>query len=242
MNFVDMNSSVKEIAKMIDHAILHPAHTDAELLSECKVASEYQAASVCVKPYVVALAHETLADSGVLTCSVIGFPAGNSSIQVKAFETETAIKEGATEIDMVINIGKALGGDWAYVEEEIKTLTDLCHTHNAIVKVIFETDYITNEKDKIRLCEICSEVKADYVKTSTGFGYVKQQDGSMMYQGATLSDIMLMRAHSAPAVKVKASGGIKTLDDLLAMKEAGADRIGASATRSILEEAKIRFS
>ncbi len=177
----------------------------------------------------------------MLTGCVIGFPAGNSAISVKVFETETACKDGAVEIDMVINIGKALQGDWDYITEEIKAVTDACHKHNSIVKVIFETDFLTKEDDKIKLCEICTRVGADYVKTSSGFGFVKQADGSFNYTGATLEDIRLMRKHSGPKVKVKCAGGVRTLDDLIKMKEAGATRSGATATIQMLEEAKQRF-
>jgi len=236
-----MNHSVYELAKMIDHSILHPTLTDDDLRKECEVAKKYDVASVCVKPYAVKQAVALLDGTDVLTGCVIGFPAGNSAISVKVFEAETACKEGAVEIDMVINIGKALQGDWDYITQEIKAVTDVCHKHNAIVKVIFETDFITKEDDKIKLCEICTEVGADYVKTSSGFGFVKQTDGSYNYTGATLEDIRLMRKHSGPNVKVKCAGGVRTLDDLIKMKEAGATRSGATATIQMLEDAKKRF-
>lgn len=236
-----MNQKVYELAKMIDHSILHPTLTDEDLIRECEVAKKYDVASVCVKPYAVKQAVKLLEGTDVLTGCVIGFPAGNSAISVKVFETETACKDGAVEIDMVINIGKALQGDWDYITEEIKAVTDACHKHNAIVKVIFETDFITKEADKIILCEICTQVGADYVKTSSGFGFVKQADGSYNYTGATLEDIRLMRQHSGPKVKVKCAGGVRTLDDLIKMKEAGATRSGATATIQMLEEAKQRF-
>ncbi|MDG5767113.1 deoxyribose-phosphate aldolase [Balneolales bacterium ANBcel1] len=236
-----MKKEVADIAKLIDHSILHPTHTDEDLIRECENAKTYQAASVCVKPYGVKIAAEILEGSGIPVGCVIGFPAGNSAIEVKVFETEQAIRDGAIEIDMVINIGKALAGDWTYIEEEIGSVTDACHRNGAIVKVIFETDYVTGEQDKIKLCEICSKVGADYVKTSTGFGFVKQADGSMKAQGATIENLKLMREHSAPGVKVKASGGIRSLDEVLALRDAGADRIGASGTGAILEEAAQRF-
>ncbi|MGQ9621693.1 MAG: deoxyribose-phosphate aldolase [Bacteroidales bacterium] len=234
-------TKVDELAKMIDHSILHPAMTDEDLLRECKTAMKYNVASVCVKPYAVKQAVEILKGSDVLVGCVIGFPHGNSSTEVKVFEAKQACKNGAVEIDMVINIGKALGGDWDYVEEEIKAVTDICHRHNAIVKVIFETDFISRNEDKIRLCEICTGAGADFVKTSTGYGFVKQADGSYNYTGATVEDVRLMRKHSGPAVKVKCAGGVRTLDDLLRMKAAGASRSGATATASILEEAMRRF-
>ncbi len=233
-----MNKKVDEIAKMIDHSILHPTLTDNDLRRECEVALKYNVASVCVKPYAVKQAVEALRGSDVLVGCVIGFPAGNSSIKVKAFETEVACKDGAVEIDMVINIGKALQEDWAYIEEEIKAVVDTAHSNGAITKVIFETDFVTRDEHKIRLCEICSKAGADYVKTSTGFGFVKGADGRYSYTGATAHDLTLMRKHSAPEVKIKAAGGVRTLTDLLRFKEIGISRCGATATAAMLEEAR----
>ena len=234
-------SKVREIAKMIDHSILHPTMTDADLKRECEVAKKWDVASVCVKPYAVSMAGEILKGSDVRVGCVIGFPHGNSSSAVKVFEAEQACNDGASEIDMVINIGKALGGDWEYVEKEIRVITDTCHRNGAIVKVIFETDYVTKEEDKIRLCEICTRAGADFVKTSTGYGYVKQASGDFNYKGATIADIELMRKHSGPKVKVKCAGGVRTLTDLLKMREAGATRSGATATEVMLKEAIQKF-
>jgi deoxyribose-phosphate aldolase len=233
---------VKELAKMIDHSILNPTMTDADLIRECEVAKKYDVATVCVKPYAVKLAVRQLTGTKIEVGCVIGFPHGNSSTEVKVFEAEQACNDGATEIDMVINIGKALGGDWDYVEKEIKAVTNVCHQNKAIVKVIFETDYVTRTEDKIKLCEICTRVGADFVKTSTGYGYVKQPNGDYNYKGATIADIELMRKHSGPKVRVKCAGGVRTLDDLLRMKKAGATRSGATATVAMLEEAKKRFA
>jgi len=226
---------------MIDHSILHPTMTDEILKKECEVAKKYDVASVCVKPYMVSTAVEYLKDTDVLVGCVIGFPAGNSKVEVKVFETIEACKDGAVEIDMVINIGKALQGDWEYVENEIRAVTDACHANGAIVKVIFETDYISEEKDIIRLCEICTKVKTDYVKTSTGFGFVKQENGDYNYTGATIRNLELMKKSIGPGVKVKAAGGVRTLDQVLAVKEAGCTRTGATATGAIMEEAMKRF-
>lgn len=226
---------------MIDHSILHPTMTDQDLIDGCKLAREYNVASVCVKPYGVKKAAELLSGSDVLVGCVIGFPHGNSSTEVKVYETEAAIRDGAVEIDMVINIGKALGGDWDYVEEELKTLAAVTKKHNAILKVIFENDYMPDDDHKIRLCEICSRVKVDYVKTSSGYGFVKGADGKYSYDGATAHDIALMRKHSGPEVKVKAAGGIRTLDDMIKLADLGATRVGATATAQILGEAKERF-
>jgi deoxyribose-phosphate aldolase len=232
---------VKDLAKMIDHSILQPTHTDKDLLKQCEVARKFDVASVCVKPYAVKAAVEHLKRSLVKVGCVIGFPHGNSSTEVKVFEAQQACQDGATEIDMVINIGKTLGGDWDYVEDEIKAVTDICHRNNAIVKVIFETDFVTKTADKIHLCEICTRVGADFVKTSTGYGFIKQPNGDFNYTGATLADVELMRKYSGPGVQVKCAGGVRTLDDLLKMKTAGASRSGATATEAILTEAMSRF-
>jgi deoxyribose-phosphate aldolase len=232
---------LNELAKMIDHSILQPTHTDDDLLRQCEVARKHNVASVCVKPYAVKAAVEMLKGSSVKVGCVIGFPHGNSTTEVKIFEAEQACRNGAVEIDMVINIGKTLSGDWTYAEDEIKAVTDICHKNSAIVKVIFETDFVTKTKDKIRLCEICTRVGADFVKTSTGYGFVKQPNGDYNYKGATLADVELMRKYSGPSVQVKCAGGVRTLDDLLKMKEAGVTRSGATATEAILTEAAKRF-
>lgn len=236
-----MNEIVYKLAKMIDHSILHPTMTDEDLRRECEVARKYDVASVCVKPYAVKQTVEFLKGSNVLVGCVIGFPAGNSAIAVKVFEAETACNDGAVEIDMVINIGKALQGDWDYITEEIKAVTDICHQHGAIVKVIFETDYVTKEADIVKLCQICTEVGADYVKTSSGFGFVKQANGDYNYVGATVPILELMKKSVGPKVKVKAAGGVRTLDQLLAVQAAGCSRCGATATISIIEDALKRF-
>jgi deoxyribose-phosphate aldolase len=234
-------NKIKELAKMIDHSILHPTLTDEDLRRECEVAKKYDVASVCVKPYAVKQAAELLKGSDVPVGCVIGFPAGNSAIEVKVFEAEVACNDGAVEIDMVINIGKALQGDWDYIEKEIGAVTQKCHENGAIVKVIFETDYVTKKEDIVKLCEICTKVDADYVKTSTGFGFVKNDDGKYSYTGATIPNLELMKKSVGPGVKVKAAGGVRTLDGLLAVQKAGCSRCGATATIAILEEAKKRF-
>lgn len=236
-----MNETVYKLAKMIDHSILHPTFTDEDLRRECEVAKKYDVASVCVKPYAVKQAVESLKGSDVLVGCVIGFPAGNSAIAVKVFEAETACKDGAVEIDMVINIGKALQGDWDYISDEIKSVTNACHAHSAIVKVIFETDYVAQEADIVKLCRICTEVGADYVKTSSGFGFVKQANGDYNYVGATIQVLELMKKSVGPNVRVKAAGGVRTLDQLIAVQAAGCARSGATATAVMLEEAIKRF-
>ena len=232
-------TSLHELAKMIDHSLLHPTLTDAEILKGCEIARRCGTATVCVKPYAVGMCKQALADSGVGICSVIGFPHGNSTTGIKVAETEQALHDGASEIDMVINIGKALGGDWEYVRAEIDAVNRACLRGGAILKVIFETDYL-EDKHILALCRICSEVKTAFVKTSSGYGFVKQPGGGYNYKGATEHALTLMRKYSAPEVQVKAAGGIRTLDQLLKARELGATRCGATATVAILEEAKKR--
>lgn len=232
---------VQELAKMIDHSLLHPTMTDQDLKDGCELARQYDVASVCIKPYAVKQAVEWLADSGVMVGTVIGFPQGNSAINVKVAETEQACKDGAVEIDMVVNIGRVLGEDWDYIKEEIAAVLAVCNEHKAILKVIFENDFLPEDKYKIRLCEICSELKVGFVKTSTGYGMVKGPDGKYGYKGATEHDLTLMRKHSHPDVQVKAAGGVRTLDDMLKVRELGVTRIGASATASIMSAAIERF-
>jgi len=232
-----------ELAKMIDHSLLHPTMTDRELEDGCKLAAKYGVASVCIKPYAVRRAVELLKGSGVLVGCVIGFPHGNSATESKRYETELACKDGATEIDMVINIGKALEGDWDYVEREIRAICDEAHKHGAKVKVIFENDYLGNggaglngDDFKRKLCAISERAGADWVKTSTGYGFVKGADGKYSYQGATEHDLKLMRESCSPKVQVKAAGGVRDLAGLIRVRELGASRCGASATAAILDE------
>ena len=234
-----MLPTLKELAKMIDHSLLHPTMTDAEIRAGCELAGTYDVATACVKPYAIPLAKEVLSGSDVGVCAVIGFPHGNSTAVVKVVEAEAAALAGASEIDMVINIGKALGGDWDYVTREVRLINEVVTAQGALLKVIFENGYLRDEQI-IRLCEICSEAGAAFVKTSTGYGFVKQPDGSYNYQGALDRHLQLMRAHSAPNVRIKAAGGVRTLDDLLRVRSLGVTRIGATATKAILEEAKSR--
>jgi deoxyribose-phosphate aldolase len=232
---------VSELAKMIDHSLLHPTMTDTELRRECEVAKKYDVASVCIKPYAVKSAVEYLKGSNVLVGTVIGFPHGSSSIDVKVYETERACEDGATEIDMVVNIGKVLSEDWGYVKKEVAAVVSVCHKANSILKVIFENDFLPEDRYKIKLCEICSAVGVDFVKTSSGYGFVKGGDGKYSYKGATDADLVLMRTHTDPTVEIKAAGGVRTLDDLLRVRKLGVTRVGATATAEILEEAKKRF-
>ena len=200
---------------MIDHSLLHPTMTDEQLIEECKVAVKYDVASVCIKPYAATLARDLLEGSDVEVGTVIGFPHGNSRVDVKIRETELALVDGATEIDMVVNIGKVLSRDWDYVMTEIRAINEVVINGGVILKVIFENDFLPDDSYKISLCEICSEVGVAFVKTSSGYGFVKQSNGMYAYLGATDHDLKLMRQHSAPEIQVKAAGGVRNLDDLL---------------------------
>lgn len=232
---------IREIAKLIDHALLHPTLTDSELRAGCELALAYDVASVCIKPYAVSMASERLAESDVLVGTVIGFPHGSISISLKVEETIQACRDGAVEIDMVVNIGKVLSEDWSYVKAEIQAVHETCRAYKAILKVIFENDFLPTDTFKIRLCEICTDVGVEFVKTSTGFGFVKGSDGKYDYAGATEHDLQLMRKHIGTNVRLKASGGIRTLTELLRVKDLGVTRVGTSSTASIITEAYQRF-
>jgi deoxyribose-phosphate aldolase len=234
--------TIYDIARMIDHSILHPTFTDDDLKRNCEIAARYHTATVCVKPYHTKMEVETLKGSDVAVCAVIGFPHGNNIIDIKAAEALRIIQDGAAEVDMVVNIGKVLQGDWRYIDNEIKTIQDACLKNNALLKVIFETDYITRDADKIKLCELCSKHKVAFVKTSTGYGFVKGGDGKYSYEGATEYNIKLMRKYCAPEIQIKAAGGIRNLEQVLKMRELGVTRIGATATADIIEEAKNKFT
>ena len=235
-----MKYTYAELAGMIDHSLLHPTLTDTELEAGCRLAARYQVASVCVKPCGVRRAVELLDGTGVAVGTVVGFPQGGSTTEVKVFETETACRDGAREIDMVINLGKALGGDWDYVATEIQAVCETAHRQQALVKVIFENDLLPDDAVKVKLCELCAQAGADFVKTSTGYGFVRQPDGSYRYRGATEADLRLMRAHCPPEVQVKAAGGVRDLDGLIRVRDLGATRCGATATAAMLDEYRRR--
>lgn len=234
---------------MIDHSLLHPTLTDAELKAGCELAARHGVASVCIKPYAVPQAVEWLAGSGVAVGTVVGFPHGSATPESKWRETELACSHGATEIDMVINVGKALSGDWEYVESEIRGVCEIAHRHGALVKVILENDFLGGggaglDADALKrtLCQLCERAGADWVKTSTGFGFVKRPGGGYDYQGATEHDLALMRAAVSERVQVKAAGGVRDLDGLLRVRALGASRCGATATAAMLEEFRRRES
>ena len=225
-----MDYSYDDIANMIDHSLLQPAATDEELEHGCQVALDYNVASICIKPYYLARCSEILAGSTVKASTVIGFPHGGQVTSIKVAEADQALNDGGQELDMVVNIGKVLTGDWDFVRNDIKVINDLAHDRHQCVKVIFENCYLEDEQ-KLRLCEICGDLRVDFVKTSTGYGD----------SGSTNQDLRLMRRHSPEHVRVKAAGGIRTLDQLLEARTAGANRIGASRTAEILEDLKHRM-
>ena len=230
-----------DIAKMIDHSILHPTFTDKDLIDNCEIAAKYEVATVCVKPYHVKLAAASLTGTHVAVCAVIGFPHGNSTIGIKNAETLQVILDGASEVDMVLNIGKVLQNDWDYLDQELHTIQETCRQHGVLLKVIFETDFVTKDEDKIRLCELCNKHRIAFVKTSTGYGFVKGKDGTYNYNGATDHDLKLMRKYCLPEIQIKAAGGILTLYQIMKVRELGVTRVGATATATIMEEALKRF-
>lgn len=231
--------SLASIAKSIDHSLLHPSMTDDKIEEGVRLCRDAKTATACVKPYSITRAKEILGDSGVLICPVIGFPHGNSTTKSKVAEAKEAAELGGHEIDMVINVGKAVSGEWQYVSDEIKAINDAVTSQGAILKVIFETDFLQDEHI-IKLCQICSEIGVAFVKTSTGFGFVQGSDGKYSYTGATPRLIALMRKHCSPSVRIKASGGVRTLDAWLKVVASGAIRVGTSSTTSILDEARKR--
>ena len=220
-----------EIAKMIDHSLLQPTLTDQELEAGCLLAREYDVASVCIKPYAVAQATKWFRESTVAVGTTIGFPHGAHVTKIKVAEAEQALADGARELDMVVNIGKVLTKDWRYVSEDIKAVVNVAHRGQALVKVIFENCFLKDEH-KEELCRICADVSADFVKTSTGYG-----DG-----GALDEDLRLMRRCSPAHMQIKAASGIRTFDRLLAVRALGVTRVGATATKPILDECRKRLT
>ncbi len=221
------------IVSMIDHAVLLPTQTDADLRAACEMCVELEVASVCVKPSMVLLASELLAGSGVAPSTVIGFPHGGTTTESKVRETEVACQQGAREVDMVVNLGRVLAEDWQYVGEDIRQVVEAARLAGAITKVIFETGLLPDDTLKIRLCELSEAAGAAFVKTSTGFGYLKAADGSLYATGATEHDICLMCEHTSDRVQVKASGGIRTYADAQRFVALGATRLGTSGTQTI---------
>ena len=218
--------SASDIAKMIDHSLLKPQLTGQDIVKGCEIAAKYNTISVCVRPCDIELACELLKGTDVKVTTVIGFPHGANETDVKVFEAKRAIHMGAVELDMVLNIGKLLSGDYEYVLNEIKEVVDVAHKENVIVKVILENCYLNPELIE-KASIIVEKAGADFVKTSTGFGT----------SGANLEDLTIMRRSVSPRMEVKAAGGVRTLDAALEVRKVGATRFGATATVVIMEEA-----
>jgi len=225
-----MDYTYEDIAKMIDHSLLRPTLTADELDAGCELALAYDVASVCILPYRLKRCAEILAGSTVRASTTIGFPHGGHTTAVKLAEARRALDDGGQELDMVCNLSAVLGGEWDYVRGDVEAVVAAAHDRGQKVKVIFENCYLADEH-KVRLCEICGEIGADWVKTSTGYG-----EG-----GATVEDIKLMRAHAPAPVQVKAAGGVRTLDALLEMRALGCTRVGASRTKDMLDECRRRL-
>ena len=219
-----------DVATMIDHSLLNPTLTSADLEAGCRLARAYDVASVCIMPFALKRCAELLAGSTVKASTTIGFPHGGHTTATKLAETLQALEDGGQELDMVVNISQALSGHWDYVQSDIRAVTEATHAAGQKVKVIFENCYL-NDEQKICLCEICGDLGVDWVKTSTGYGT----------SGATMEDLALMRKHSPANVQVKAAGGIRDLDTVLAIRELGVTRCGASRTQEILDEANRRL-
>ncbi len=213
------------MAKTIDHSILKPDFTYADVAAGAELALKFNTASYCIRPMDVAAAAKKLAGSTVNVCTVIGFPHGSTTTATKVFETKDAISNGATEIDMVINLSALLSGDFEYVEKDIRAVTEAAHAHGASVKVIFETAFL-NDEQIVKACELTEKAGADYVKTSTGFAS----------EGATTHNVALMKRTVGDRLKVKSSGGVRTLDQLIDYMDLGVTRSGCSATAQVLEE------
>lgn len=217
--------TLEQVAKTIDHSILKPDFTYSDVVAGAELALKYNTASYCIRPMDVAVAAKILAGSTVAVCTVIGFPHGSSTTATKAFETADAIANGATEIDMVLNVSALLSGDFDTVEKDIRAVVEVAHAKGASVKVIFETAFL-NDELIVKACELTERAGADYVKTSTGFAS----------EGATTHNVALMKQTVGERLKVKSSGGVRTLDQLLDYMDLGVTRSGCSATQTVLEE------
>ena len=225
-----VNFKYEDVAKMIDHSLLNPTLDTVQLVEGIRLAIAYDVASVCIMPYHLQKCAEMLAGSTVKASTTVGFPHGGHTTAVKQAEAERALADGCQELDMVVNISKVLSGDWKYVHQDIAAVIQVAHAANQKVKVIFENCYL-NDDQKTKLCEICTELNADWVKTSTGYGT----------GGATHDDLKLMRATAGSHVQVKAAGGVRDLDALLAVKALGVSRCGASRTSEMMNEARTRL-
>lgn len=225
-----MNYAYHDIAKMLDHSLLNPTLTDQQLEEGCRIAVQYNVASVCILPYYLRRCAEILDGSTVKPSTTIGFPHGGQTTAVKLAEAKQALDDGGQELDMVVNISKVLSEDWDYVRRDLRAVIEVTHDRGQKVKVIFENCYLHDEQ-KIALCNLCGELEADWVKTSTGYA-----EG-----GATIEDLTLMRKYSSPSVQVKAAGGVRTLDKLLEVRALGVTRVGSSRSGELLDECKRRL-
>jgi deoxyribose-phosphate aldolase len=226
-----MSYNYQDIAKMIDHSLLNPTMTEADLEAGIELALKFDVASVCIMPYYLKRCAALLHGSTVKASTTIGFPHGGHTTSMKRAEAEQALADGCEELDMVVNISQVLSGNWDYVQQDIQAVIEPAQYASQKVKVIFENCYLKDQQ-KIRLCQICSELNADWVKTSTGYGT----------GGATLDDLKLMVANTPDHVQVKAAGGIRTLDALLEVRELGVSRVGASRTEEMLQECRQRLA
>ena len=225
MNTITAN----DIAKMIDHSLLNPKFTRQEVEAGCRLAMEYDCITVCVKPCDVKLSYGILKNSKVITTSVVGFPHGSSTTEIKKEEALRAIDEGCGEVDMVMNIGRFLSGDYNLVQDEIAAVCEAVHKKKALLKVIFENAYLS-EQGIIKACEICTAAKVDFTKTGTGYAPY----------GARIQDLKIMRAHTPLSMQVKAAGGVRQLDDALAVRAVGVSRFGCTTTAAMIQEARQR--
>jgi deoxyribose-phosphate aldolase len=225
-----MDYTYLDIAKMIDHSLLNPTLTAEDLEAGCRLALDYNAASVCILPYYLKRAADILRGSDVKASTTIGFPHGGNTTAIKLAEARQALADGGQELDMVSNISAVLSGNWDYVRQDIAAVVQAAHDSGQKVKVIFENCYL-NDEQKVRLCGICGEVNADWVKTSTGYAT----------GGATDADLILMRKHTPAHVQVKSAGGIRDLDALLRVRALGVTRSGATRTAEMLDECRRRL-
>ncbi len=224
------------IARYIDHAVLHPTQTEEDVQAACRLGAELEVASLCVKPYLVPLTADLLSGTAVKVSTVVSFPHGACTTAQKVAETHDACRAGAVELDMVVNLGKVFAGQWDYVRDEIAAVVAAADQHGAIVKVILETGLLADDRQKVELCRCCETAGAAFVKTSTGFAYLQQPDGTVVATGATLEDVALMRASCSAKVAIKASGGIRTLQAARQFIQRGATRLGTSSTKALVEQ------
>lgn len=226
-----LDYTVADLAKMIDHSLLNPIFKQDELEKGIQIALEYNVASVCIMPYYLKRCAQLLKGSTVKASTVIAFPHGGQTTSIKLAEAKQALEDGCEEFDLVVNISQVLSGNWNYVQDDIAPVIELAHGAGQTVKVIFENCYL-NDEQKIKLCEICATLRADWVKTSTGYGT----------SGATIADLELMRKHSPDYVQVKAAGGVRDIDMMLAVRKVGASRCGCTRTADVLTEAARRLT